>query len=87
MGADTFLYYVFCFVSLLSLVFTQRNCPPGRFCQIGANCINDTNFCVTRCPTDFDREQQGNHLTGNCERCESWQMHGTVAVETKFGYI
>ena len=59
-----------CFVSLLSLVSTQRHCPPGRFCQIGADCASNINFCVTRCPNDSDHNQQGNHLTGNCERRE-----------------
>ena len=50
-------------------VFAQRSCPPGKFCPIGANCINTTS-CVIVCPTGSDHMQQGNHSTGNCERCK-----------------
>ena len=77
-------------VSLLSLsleVFAQRSCSPGMFCPIGANCTSNTNLCVIHCPvgpnhvpwTDSTldpsgRVQQGNHLTGNCERSKLY--HG-----------
>ena len=74
MATDTFMCVLSLYVvSLLSLsleVFAQRSCSPGMFCPIGANCTSSTNLCVTHCATPTDHMQQGNHLTGNCERCK-----------------
>ena len=75
MAVDSFMCVLLYVVSLLSLsleALAQRSCSPGMFCPIGANCTSNTNLCVIRCPTMTaivtDRMQQGNHLTGNCER-------------------
>ena len=62
------------FVALAQSGEAQRNCPPGKFCQIGANCTTNVSSCVTHCPTNSDRMQQGNHLTGNCEKGESFKL-------------
>ena len=61
------LSYVVSILSLSLEPFAQRDCSPGKFCPIGANCTSDT-FCVTVCASQTDLMQQGNHLTGNCER-------------------
>ena len=71
MAADTFICVLLYVVSLLSLsleALAQRSCSLGMFCPIGANCTSNTNLCVIHCPTETDHMQQGNHLTGNCER-------------------
>ena len=73
MATDTFMCVLLMYVvSLLSSleVFAQRSCSPGMFCPIGANCTSNTNLCVIHCATETDHIQQGNHLTGNCERCK-----------------
>ena len=68
-------------VSLLSLsleAFAQRSCSPGMFCRIDANSTSNTTLCVTHCATETDHMQQGNHLTGNCERsklCHDARLH------------
>ena len=73
MATNTFLRFMcvlLCVISLLSIclgVFA-RSCSPGAFCPIGGNCISNTSSCTNVCPTEDDRMQQGNHLTGNCER-------------------
>ena len=54
----------------LEMSAARRSCPPGRFCRINANCTSNTTFCVVQCPTENDTMQQGNHTTGNCERCK-----------------
>ena len=69
MATNTFMCVLLYVVLLLSLgVFAQRSCSPGTFCPIGANCTSNTSLCTVMCPTETDRMQQGNHLTGNCER-------------------
>ena len=71
MAAGSFLCV--CLVWLLLLYIevcaTQRSCPPGRFCQINSNCTSNIT-CVVQCYTESDVLQQGNHTTGNCERCK-----------------
>ena len=65
MATDTFMCVIMYVVSLLSLsleVFAQRNCSPGMFCPIGANCTSSTNLCTIVCPTEADHMQQGNLL-------------------------
>ena len=71
MATNTFMCGLLYVVLLLSLslgVFAQRSCSPGTFCPIDANCTSNTNLCTVMCPTKTDHIQQGNHLTGNCER-------------------
>ena len=46
----------------------MKSCPIGMFCPIGANCTNNATLCVVMCPTESDIMQQGNYVTGNCER-------------------
>ena len=62
------LYNVLLLSSSLEAYAQLRSCSPGTFCPIGANCTSNTNLCVDFCPTKNDLMQQGNHLTGNCER-------------------
>ena len=64
------LYVVWILLLNLEGFAAQRSCPPGRFCPIDANCTNNTTLCVIVCPTERDHLQQGNHFTGNCERCK-----------------
>ena len=72
MAADTFmcvlLYFVSALLSSIEVFAQLRSCSPGTFCPIDANCTSNTNLCTVVCPTETDHMQQGNHLTGNCER-------------------
>ena len=69
MKTNTFACVLMYVASLLSLgVFAQRSCSPGTFCPISATCTSNTNLCTVVCPTETDRMQQGNYLTGKCER-------------------
>ena len=65
------LYVVWILLLNIKAAFAaQRSCFPGRFCPIDTNCTGNTTSCVVVCPTESDHMQQGNHLTGNCERCK-----------------
>ena len=73
MATRSFVYillYVVWMLLLCQAFGARRSCPPGRFCPINTNCTNNTTSCVIVCPTESDYEQQGNHLTGNCEKCK-----------------
>ena len=69
------LYIVWILLLYLEGFSAQRSCPPGRFCPIDTNCTNNTTSCVIVCPIERDHLQQGNHLTGNCERCKFLLCH------------
>ena len=59
----------FSVLSLHNGVTAQRkSCPLGMFCPISANCTDNTSLCVVMCPTEEALFQQGNHLTGDCEK-------------------
>ena len=60
--------YIIWILLLYLEVCAARSCPPGRFCPIDTNCTGSTTPCVIVCATERDHLQQGNHLTGNCER-------------------
>ena len=64
------LLYVVWILLLYLEAAAAQSCFPGRFCPIDTNCTGNTTSCVVVCPTESDNMQQGNHLTGNCERCK-----------------
>ena len=72
MATSSFVRVLFFVVWILLLNLeafaAQRSCFPGRFCPIDTNCTGSTTSCVVVCPIEYDHTQQGNHLTGNCER-------------------
>jgi len=79
-------------VLLAGSAIAQRSCPLEKFCNIGANCCNDSRQCVETCPTARDRFQQGNWSTGNCERSKPGYIHYNYNVikghlQTDFGTL
>ena len=59
-ATDTFLLmYVVSLLPLSLKTLAEMSCSLGMFCPIGADCTNNTNLCITACPTLSDCMQQG----------------------------